>query len=643
MIRSVINNFRLKNSFKLLKLFLFIFPILAFMLEFSPSYASSLDREGEYWYALSCPANAIEFNGFENSNEETRYNFSGDCSQDSNNTALPNFPYTIKGTWQKGSKTAVELVESGYGVYTKITVCDFDPWLDPSALCQDSSSSISNNNEPMSYLKAQLDNRGAAPVSAPALADHRNAVLEKVLAQSLRIIGPDNNQTFQNPDSATVIVELDYVVSRNQFPPNLVVVLKGKETIWPDPNLEPRSPRSFDLAKNITLGAKSPIVYFPLGGQDVWGGRWQVQAHLLVADPFWSSAIYFSVVSHQTLANPVEPQKKIEIVKPQDHQNISGDVVVKVDLQGFSADSQAGGPDIILDWWWNPPSAPGAWPETPQQRTVVAKMQGSELVVPRALFSEPGSWRLLATIKLNASQSVSDDVVFTLKKGYSLGSSMKKVSAFKVKTMTPKPFGQKNSTAGMVTEIKPSVRLSLKHSLIPKITSPRENQKFDRAGFIAISAYGAAGAVLVKEVTYKPFKGKRFSRISLPFTKMSPTGNSAVKSLRFKVTKPGYYRFRLKENTPGASWSSWRNFSVGSPMVVKSTPIIKKPKKMISPGAKKSPTIHPTEENSEKTKNKLPLGQKKPSLIMPKPVLKSSSCSSYRFNTFLYFILFNLK
>lgn len=548
---------------------------------FLPCFNPVPARAGET-YEINCPGSAITYNDFTNTGSETTYRFSGSCSQNWGSDALPNFSIAITGIWKKSEKKAVERIESMYGSYRKTTSCEHDPWLDPTESCQGLISHFSQTSEQKQLFtsvvdqKVYFDQKGPNPMSRSAIADYRSDIIKKILAQSIRIVGPANASEFARPDQVTVVAELDQVVDRDSYPADMVVVLKGEEVPqWPDPNEAPQPPpRSFSIGKKLVLGAGKPVVYFPLGEQNLWGGTWLVTAHLLVADPTWSNAVNFKVKSNSTLGMPPQAQSSLHLISPQQGQKIFGNVLVKCNIE-WGAVNGVSHPPVHLDWWWSPPSAPGAWPATPQQMDVQEQMQGCQKVIPRKRFTKAGLWRVRASYKISPNITIADDVSFTIQE---IGMSKAQLNTkpnYHPKPLLPQAANQQGKAHAMSMQ----GGMAQKAKIQIRIVSPHENQHFNRTGFIPLAAHvSSTDARLVWQVEYKPFKSQSFNRYTMQKTAMMQPQIGLVKTSRLRTNKNGYYRFRVREDGAFGHWSAWRTIMVGKPVaparaVLKKSPL----------------------------------------------------------------------
>ena len=590
------------------------------ILFFSPAvFATSLDKEGEYYFKIDCPASDIDLVDYGYADGTTTYTFSGSCSQSTNTNALPNFPYTINGSWSQATRIAKEVITSTYGTYSKSGLCTYDPWLDPTVACQTTPASISNNSEVMTHLKAKLDKDYYFPNSKGPFELYRTGVLPELLNQSLRIVQPQENKTYDFPEQLTALVTTGRLVSPAAFPANLIAILQiDEKPQWPDPNNPAPAPRSFSLTEVVVHpGGTSllPRATFETGNTDLWDGAWSAKAHLLVADPFWTPAVSFSVGPAEQLGPPPEkplfPEvkptavsqlssspghislpRRLVIMSPQTGQSVFGDLTVNINLWGYPEATATDGPEISLDWTWSPFSKPGDFPPIPKTMDVRSKMHGTELIIPRSAFTENGIWSVTATIRESENTFISDRASFKIrelsnaagqfhlspstqaqiKPATALTPGAEKLSAPAAKIPTLPSMNLKSTE-------KPKPRVQAKTvqqrtasatitgpKTAPTIIRPTEREHFHKPGFIPISArVSVDDASLVWEIEYQSFGAASFSRQQPSMAGTPATGIGTVKNARFNVPEPGTYRFRIKEDGAKTPWSRWRTVIVGSP------------------------------------------------------------------------------
>ncbi len=590
------------------------------ILFFSPAvFATSLDKEGEYYFKIDCPASDIDLVDYFYAEGTTNYTFSGTCSQSTNTDALPNFPYKIKGTWSQTTRIAKEEFTSTYGTYRKSGLCTYDPWLDPTVLCETTPAYISNNSEVMTHLKAKLDKWIVFPISKGPFEIHRTGVLPELLNQSLRVVQPQENKTYDVPEQVAARVTTAWLVSRATFPENLVAILQiDEKPQWPDPNKPASTSRSFTLTTLVEDpgdGSLYPRATFETGSTDLWDGAFSAKAHLLVADPYWTPAVSFSVGPAEQLGPPPEKPllsevkptavsqlssspghvslpHRLAIMSPQTGQSVFGDLTVKINLWGYPEATATDGPEISLDWTWSPFSKPGDFPPIPKTMDVTSKMHGTELIIPRSAFTENGIWSVTATIKESENTFISDRASFKIRElsnaaGQFHLSPSTQAQIKPATTLTPgaeklgAPAAEIPTLPSMnlkSTE-KPKPRVQAKTvqqhpasatitgpKTAPTIIRPTEREHFNKPGFIPISArVSADDASLVWEIEYQAFGAASFARQQPSMAGTPATGIGTIKNARFNVPEPGTYRFRIKEDGAQTPWSSWRTVIVGSP------------------------------------------------------------------------------
>lgn len=624
-------------------------------------HAVSLDKEGQYYFKIDCPASAIDLTGFSYENGKTNYTFSGHCSQTTNINALPNFSYTITGSWIQISNLATEIITSDYGTYSKSGLCPYDPWLDPTVTCQAAPASISNTSEVMTHMKAKLE-KNHFPNSKGPFEPSRSEVLNKLLNQSLTIVQPQDKKAYDFPGQFTARVTTARLVSPAIFP-NVIAILQLDEMPkWPDPNKPASSPRSFTLLNGVEHpgGNLYPRAEFPTGSTNLWDGSWLAKAHLLVADPYWTPTVSFSVGPSEHLGTPPEephfPDVKptalsqlsssaaqmslphrLFIVSPQTGQSVLGDVTVRLQLWGYPEATTTDGPEIELDWTWSPFSEPGEWPPTPKTMNIRSKMQGTELVIPRSAFTANGIWSLTATIKESENTSLSDTVSFKIRElsgaasqvhlNTSVHDKIKQTATLSTKQEQVKPRAastptlpqthlkapgkpdQKTQAKAIEQRVSPTALTSLKTA--PTIIRPANHEHFDKTGPIQISTrVSGADTSLIWEVEYQAFGTRTFTRQKPVLVGVPAAGAGVVKTARLNLSAPGTYRFRIKEDSANALWSGWRTVTIGAPTAV--APAAKTMQLKRGP-ASAAETVKPTPQDQPAQ----PIAQPKPRTIEP--------------------------
>lgn len=251
--------------------------------------------KGNPVYATNCNLGWLTHQSETFTNSSRSYKFSGSCSTQPDAESVKNFSYKATGSWEIASKTALEKVSSEYGNLVRTFQCDYDPWLEPGATC--SMTSEIWGSVPSEYV-ASLDfpaayglmnNRRKFPVSSSVLDnDYRFEKIKNIMASSLKIIGPSQNEYFDSPDIIVTTVMERPVLN----PPILLVVLKVTESSFLEPG---ESPRQYSDSKNFLQTANQLITYFNLSEKNLWGTLWNASAHLLSNNSIWSPGTVFRV------------------------------------------------------------------------------------------------------------------------------------------------------------------------------------------------------------------------------------------------------------------------------------------------------------------------------------------------------------
>jgi hypothetical protein len=609
-----------------------LFLVAAFFWGTCSSFAS-FDREGKMERPnVSCSLADIAFISHDSNASLRSYSFSGPCTVSYDDYYAtnedPNFSYSVNGTWNIGSKTATEVFTTRYNTITATYSCEFDPWLDPAASCTRQSITASHNDpygEVMSYIYEQVN---TPPASRSGIGTQRTALVEQAMARSIQIIDPTPHKYYNNPSMVTITVTMEKVV---EAPPPRQVVIEVEAV---------GQPIAFSESKNFITAPVQLLTYFPMENRHLSGASWNVTAHLAVTDPFKTPAVTFSVLH----------DKRIRIIAPQAGQKIAGDVLVKVDLEGYPGATASSGPEIDLDWTWSPFSKPGDWPPIPKQMDIRPKMQGTDLVIPRAAFTENGIWNLTATIQVTENQSISDQVSFSFQELTSLAGQVemspmppisKKVQpnlSLPADKQHIKPMENKTGPAPLDTftapptahqktnlkQLQPSVSAMGAPKAAPTIIRPQEREKIDKPGLVPISTrVDTAETTLLWEIEYQAFGAASFVRQPGPRSGAMTTSGATLKTTRLTFSAPGHYRFRVKEDNDKALWSGWRTIVVGSPppLVPASKAMQLQTKPTLSTDAIK--TTPQQQETSapeiEKTQQRPISKQVKPATVNPQP------------------------
>ena len=254
------------------------------------------------------------------------YSFSGTgTTMDVSHTlSVTNFNYKVTGKWDWPAGQAEEYVSTPYGYLTRRFSCDYDPWLEPAASCSPAgpdqwvpfqSGWVASLDFPAAY--GHMNNWIKFPVSAKVLNDaYRSSMAQLVMSRSLKIIAPENDQTFAKPDVIVTVTAERPVIS----PPNHLFAIKGVEAKWPGGS--GTEARAFDGAKNYLTSGNTLIAYFNLEGKNLWDGRWLVKAHVINKYPDWTAETNFSVGKSPSsqLAGDLSQLQVEEVKAPTIHQ-----------------------------------------------------------------------------------------------------------------------------------------------------------------------------------------------------------------------------------------------------------------------------------------------------------------------------------
>ncbi|MCB2214936.1 hypothetical protein [Desulfofustis glycolicus] len=503
------------------------------------------------------------------------------------------FTYEIHGTWNKTTRTAQEVfsikgaTSAANGTVTSTHTCDFDPWLDPDAVCTfpPNAPAQQNNNIKGHHFWDADDGNSTGLVVGPLRLQHsrqvsasssssRNNIIWEAMERSLKIIDPTPGKHFNDPSAVMVTTVMDRVVENPPIVGQTINIL-GYGTIG-----------------SMVIGPQNPVksgnvlfTYFPL--KDIvhsYAMPYSYTVDLSFRNSTPIDSVKFTINSYH----------RLKILSPQAGQEINGDVVVKLDLANHGSTNMP----VELDWTWSPFSEPGSWPPIPKDMNIRPTMYNDELVIPRSAFTEEGIWSLTATLNISKiyqdqeGLSISDRVSFKIKGSTPMTDQLhlpptaaahakiKPTATLPTEKQQVKPF-KTTAQAAPTTALKapqsvePQTKVLQNRPIAaaisapkapPTIIRPQENQRFDKPGPVQISArVSAADAGLVWDVEYQAFNASSFVRQRQPSAGSLAAGGGTVKMARLTFPAPGTYRFRAKEEGDQARWSPWRTIVVGSP------------------------------------------------------------------------------
>ncbi len=267
-------------------------------------------------WATDCKLSWMSFQGDMIQANSHHYTFSGSCATQSSKEDVRNFGYTVTGKWTKSTKRATEKVITPYGDYLGEFQCDYDPWLEPNGQC----TKLSITWSPVATgWAASLDFHVAYrmmngermfPVSPSALNQgYRADTVVKVMARSLKIIDPVQNQYFKNTNIPITVVMENPVIN----PPNYAVQIKVEEVAWPEPG---KQPKKYHEGKNFVNSGEQLVTYFNLKGKNLWNSQWRVSAHFVASDPYWTPYTFFKVASKASTLS-VSKDNKLDTLQAQ--------------------------------------------------------------------------------------------------------------------------------------------------------------------------------------------------------------------------------------------------------------------------------------------------------------------------------------